>query len=422
VVPKYFFNLKLEVIQMALKGDGVKTKKRGFVLGYGLLMDLITELPRKYDEKMFGNPDGKGLVITGKVVRVLGGLDTTVKPAVGDVVSVTIRPEESRSKIYDDMDKTRESTRFLLESVSGEIDTLESGWVHGAGDNRDIQALQIVGVPSITFENPVMNDGPRNGSLRLNLDGSPTEFSEHLSDGTWVDRVMPYDEVVSRLKDAFTRNLKFKVTQRTLAPKYAKVVEGQAELDAALKEFRAHGYTSCVVRTFIPGTTDPRQVDTQVMNWPEDIPADGNTPAKIYDLPMLRETKRFAALRDGEVEATMEVIPGAVLNLVGNPSDASKSVKHKFVETVVGKGHSSAQKGLYGAQSYGPGISISARNDEGKALGLTRLCTRTEGIQYRTIADIPTSAFPTADKLDYTVKVVEPGTMAPADAAEEATV
>jgi hypothetical protein len=70
VVPKYFFNLKLEVIQMALKGDGVKTKKRGFVLGYGLLMDLITELPRKYDEKMFGNPDGKGLVITDWIQRL----------------------------------------------------------------------------------------------------------------------------------------------------------------------------------------------------------------------------------------------------------------------------------------------------------------------------------------------------------------
>ncbi len=393
---------------MALKGDSVKTKKRGFVLGYGLLIKLITELPRKYDEKMFGNPDEKGLVITGKVVCVLGGLDTTDKPAVGDVVSVTIRPDEIRSKVFDDMDKTRESKRFLLESVSGEIDSLESGWVHGAGDNRDIQALEIVGVPSITFENPVMNDGPHNGSLRLNLDGSPTEFSERLNDGSWVDRTMSYEDVAARLKDAFTRDLKFKVTQRMLAPRYAKTVEGQAELDAALTEFRAHGFTSCVVRTFIPGTTDPRQVDTQIMNWPEDIPADVNSPAKFYEMPILKETKRFAALRDGEAEAIMEVIPGSVLNLVGNPSDTSKSVKHKFVETVVGKGHSSAQKGLYGAQSYGPGISISARNDEGRSLGLTRLCTRTEGVQYRTIADIPTEAFPTADKLDHSVKAVEP--------------
>lgn len=401
---------------MAIAGD-FKTKKRGFSLGFGLVVQLAEELPRKYNEKKMGSPDAKGMPVTGKVIRVLGGLATSTLPAVGDTVNVLIRPDDNRKVIFDDMEKTREPSRFLLERVTGDLDALEAGWVHGAGDNRCIEALEIVGAPGITFDNPYTDD-PK--TLRLHLDGSATTFSTRAGDGTWVDREMPYEEVAKRLKVSVDENRYFKVSQRVLSPSYSRQVASQAELEAVLTEFRQDGQTSCIVRTFVPGTTDPGKVDVQLMDWPEDFEGDGTSPAKTFDMPVLKETKRYAALRDGDEVAIMEVIPGYMLSLVGNQSDTTKSAKHNFVADVVGKGHSDAQKGMYSAQLYGPGFSIRARNEEGTVLGLTRLCSRTEGPQYRNIATIPTPAFIDADKLDYTVKTVPPVNTVPVDSVEEA--
>lgn len=392
---------------MALKGD-VKTKKGGFRPGFGMIVELVEELPRKYDSAKLGSEDAKGYPITAKVVAVIGTTAESVAPAVGSLVNVVIRPDDNRKSIFDDMEKTREASRFFLEGVSGEYDALEAGWVHGAGDNREIASIEIVGPPSVTFENPVLNDGPKNGMLRLHLDGSPTTYSERLSDGEWVEHSLSYDDVVGRLKTALERNMSFRVTQRALFPSLAEEVGGQEDLEKVLAICRKMGYTSCVVRTFLPGTTDPRKVDVQVLSWPEDIPGENGAAPKVFEMPTLRETKRFAALRDGDEVAVMEIIPGYELNLVGNPSDTSKSVKHKFVNDIVGKGHSSSQKNFYGASQYGPGVAIRAKNADGEVLGLTRFCTRTEGPQYRGLATIPSAVFPEANKLDFSKASMPP--------------
>lgn len=385
-------------------GSGFKTKSSKFSQGYGILINLDKELPRKFDENTMGSGDDKGFVVTGKVVNVLGALKVTAAPNLGDNVSITIRPSDSKKTIFDDMAKTNEGTRFLLEGVTGEITSLEAKWVHGAGDNREIRELEIVGAPHVTFENPIPEDGPRNGTLRLNLDGSPTTFDVRLSDNTWSNRELSFDVVVDRLKTALERGLNFRVSQRVLEPSMSVLVEGQIKLEEMLKEFRGMGATSCVVRTFIPDTTDPSLVDVQVLSWPEDIEANGDRPARTYEMPVLRETKKFVALRDGEALAQMEIIPGYEIGLVGNPSDHTKSAKHIFVQNIVNKGMSDSKKNLYASQSYGPGFSIQAVNDKGVVLGLTRLATRTEGIQYSGLMQIPTEAFPDADKIDFSVK------------------
>lgn len=399
-------------------GSGFKTKKSMFTPGFGMVIELDKELPRKFDEKAMGGDSEKGFVVTGKIVSVLGALQDTAAPKAGEAVSVVIRPGDSRKAIFDDLAKTNEGTHFLLEGVTGDVDSLSARWAHGAGSNRDIRALEIVGRPQVSFENTVPDDGPKNGSLRLNLDGSPTVFDVRLGEGDWVSHELPFDVVVDRLKTVLDRGLNFRVSQRVLVPSKAVPVAGQDELEKVLSGFRKMGYTSCVARTFIPGTTDPTQVDVQVLSWPENIEGSGEKPPKVYDMPVLRDTWKFAALRDGASVAQMEVIPGYEVSLVGNPSDSSKSAKHKFVQDIVGKGLSDGQQKLYASQSYGPGISIRAVNDDGVILGLTRLATRTEGAQFRSLMQIPTQAFPDADKLDFTAK--EKATEVPESVGEAA--
>lgn len=384
---------------MAIGTGNFSTRKAGYAAGIGVMIDLDQELPRKFDATVLGDGDAKGMALTGKVVSVLGAVDAASAPQLGTVVSIVVRPSDSRKAIFDDLVKTNESRRFLLEGVTGDATALEARWAHGAGGNRHIRALEIAGVPHVTFENPFPKDGPRNGYLRLNLDGSATEFDERLGDGSWTTREIPYDKVVERLKLALEQDKHFRVTQRVLEPSKSIRVNNQDELVSALSRFREKGNTSCVVRTFLPDTTDPNQVDVQILNWPQDIPKSQDQEGKEYEMPVLRETKRFATLRDGAAEAVMEVIPGYEISLVGNPSDASKSVKHKFVQDIVGKGLSNSQKNLYAAQAYGPGISIRAVNENSEILGLTRLISRTEGPQYRGLMTIPSRVFPAADKI-----------------------
>lgn len=388
---------------MAINGE-FKTKKSKYSAGYGVVLDLDKELPRKYDEKTMGGDGAKGFVMTGKVVNVLGAAVTGTAPSIGEKVSIRVRPGDSSSDIYKDVAQTKEGTRFFLEGVTGDAGAMEARWVHGAGGNRDVRALEIAGVAHVSFDNPEPKDGPRNGMLRLNLDGSPTVFDVRVSEGEWVKREFSFDVVVSRLKTALDRELNFRVSQRVLVPSKAVPVAGQQELEEVLAGFRKSGYTSCVVRTFVPGTADPMQVDAQVLSWPADIEANGDQPAKVFDIPALRETWKYAELRDGAAIAQTEVIPGYEVSLVGNPGDTNKSAKHKFVHDIVDKGISDGMKNLYGSQSYGPGISIRAVNDDGVILGLTRLVTRTAGPQFRSLMQIPTQAFPDADKLDFKAK------------------
>lgn len=386
------------------KGSSFKTKKMGYLAGYGLVMNLDHDLPRKYDEKTMGSGEEKGFTVTGMVISVLGANGASNVPEINSSITVTIRPSDSRKSIYDDLNKTNEGTRFLLEGITGDVDKLEARWAHGAGSNRHIAAVEIASVPHVSFENP-FDDGPSNGYLRLNLDGSPFKYDERQADGSWVNDVeMPFDAVVDRLKLSLEQERNFRVVQRVLEPSKAVLVSGQDELESTLYGFRQKGLTSCIVRTFIPGTTDPKQVDTQVMDWPENIPATGSLEEKVYDMPMLKETKKFVSLRDGEAIALMEVIPGYTINLVGNPNDPAKSVKHKFVNDIVNKGMTNGQKNLYATQSYGPGIAIRAVNEDSVILGLTRLITRTDGPQYRNLMSIPTPAFPDANKLDFSAK------------------
>lgn len=373
-----------------------KTATRRYVTGACVVIQLRRELPRKYDEPVMGAGSEKGLWLTGTVVDVLGAAADAKLPAVGTEVDILARPGDGRRAIFDDLDKTNEGFRFLLEGVVQNGDTLEARWVHGAGDNRRIQPLEVVGVPHVSFENPYREDGPKNGWLHLNLDGSATEFDVRDSNGTYAKHEFMFDDVVGRLQTALERNLKFRVSQRVLAPSKAMLVYDDGELAAALTSFRIDGFTSCVVRSFIPGTKDSKQVDVQLLSWPADVPVDGNFKGLTYEMPTLQPTKRFVELQDGEAHACMEVIPGYVASLVGN-ADTEKSTKHKFVRNIV-KGLSDGQKSMYGTQGYGPGVSISAVND-GEVSGLTRLAIRTDGVQYRNLMTIPTPNFMDADKI-----------------------
>ena len=378
---------------MSLKS--YKTRTRTFTPGFGLILELSERLPRRYDEKRFGSGDDKGLVLVGQVVAVLGGEGIAGwKQDNKEPLRITIRPEDARKTIFDDLAKTNEESRFLLEGVTGDVSAMEARWVHGAGENRFIEEVEIVGAPHVTFENPV-KDGPRSGYLRLNLDGTATTYDERLEDGTWMERVIPYTAVVERLGQALDQDLRFRVSQRVLLPSKAITVDGQEAFEVALAKFRALGMTHCIVRTFATGTTDPQKVDIQLLAWPQDAAPNGTFAGATYEMPELEETKRFAALRDGGEDTVMEVIPGYMLSLVGNPNDKTKSVKHKFVENIV-KGHSDKQKSMFASQSYGPGIAIRAVNEKFEMLGLVRIVVRTDGPQYRNIFSIPTINFDAA--------------------------
>lgn len=379
---------------------GFTTASRRYAVGYGLVIDLEKDLPREFDEELMGRATDKGYPVKGWVVAVLGATAASVPPVVGDMVSVLVRPADGRKAIFDDLEKTKEGMRFLLDGVTGPVDALEARWVHGAGVNRKVEALEIVGAPHVSFENPVASDGPSNGWLNLSLDGSATSFDVRGRDGVFVTHELPFDIVVERLKIVLDRNLKLRVSQRVLAPSLSVLVEDDAGMEAALAGFRKDGYTACVVRSFIPGTVDSREVDVQLMSWPEDVPADNaGFAGQTYEMPVLQDTRKFVALRDGEAQALMEVIPGCIKSLIGN-SDVEKSTKHKFARNIV-KGLSDGQKNMYAMQSYGPAMAVSAVNEQNEATGLTRLCIRTEGAQYRNLMTIPSPHFVDADKVKY---------------------
>lgn len=383
-----------------------RTAAKRYVAGAGLLIQLEHELPRKYDESVVGQGSEKGFWLTGRVQKVFGAQAVSDLPAVGTMLDVLVRPGDSRKAIFDDLDKTNEGFHFLLEGVVQNGETLEARWAHGAGDNRRVQSLEIVGPPHVSFENPSQADGPKNGWLHLNLDGSATEFDVRDINGIYVKHELTFDDVVGRLRSALAGNLKFRVSQRVMAPSKALLVYDEGELAAALTTFRNEGYTGCVIRSFVAGTSDAKQVDVQVLSWPVDVPADGNFKGLTYDMPTLQPTKRFIELQDGEADACMEVIPSYVASLVGN-ADVEKSTKHKFVRNIV-TGLSDGQKSMYGAQSYGPGVSICAVNN-GKVSGLTRLAVRTDGPQYGNLMLIPTPNFMDADKIKTSmIKVAEP--------------
>lgn len=377
---------------------GFRTENRRYDAGYSLILDLENDLPRKYDPEVFGDPNGKGLAVRGHVVAVLGAVDASNAPAVGDWVIVTLRPGDSCEAIYDDLEKTREGMRFLLEGVTGDLHVLTARWAHGVGINRNVEAVEFVGAPHLSFENPVPSDGPKNGWLYLNLDGSATEFDVRGRDGIYTKESLEFDVVVDRLKSALEKNLKFRVGQRVLAPSYSCLVEDQSDLEAALSDFRALDYTACVVRSFLAGTVDSKEVDVQFLTWPADVPSDGQYEAKTYPAPQVQETARFVALRDGEAQAFMEVIPGYVATLIGN-TDVEKSTKHKFVSNIVRLGLSEGQRTMYGAQGYGPGILINAVQENGTVTGLKRLAVRTQGPQYQRIMNIPSRHFVNAAKV-----------------------
>ncbi len=387
------------------KSASFQTAKR-YSAGIGLVIDLSTELPRKYDESIFGDGAAKGLTLAGQIVEVLGAHGVENAPVAGSAVSVVVRPGDVRKVIFEDLEKTNEGFRFLLEGVSITAKGLEARWVHGAGANRQVEALQIVGAPHLSFENPIKNDGPRNGWLSLQLDGSPTVFDVRGNDGVYTSHELAFDEVVDRLKTALDRDMKFRVMQRVLLPAHSVLVAGQDALETALTKFRVAGYTACIVRSFVPGTTDARQVDVQLMSWPTDVPPDGTYAGATYEMPVLQETKRFVALRDGEDDVRMEVIPGYMLNLLGN-KDPEKSTKHRFARGVV-KGLSNSQMSMYGAQGYGPAISLCAVSEDGNVTGLTRLAIRTEGPQYPNLASVPTPHFKEAGKVTFAKKATEP--------------
>lgn len=398
---------------MGLKG--IRTRTSRYVAGYGVVIELSQELPRDFDAATYGDATAKGLVLTGTVADLFGvDAITGWKPVWRQRITVTVRPNDQRRMVFEDLVKTGEVRRFLLEGVTGDEAALAARWAHGAGRNRSIQKLEIVGPPHISFENPVKEDGPKSGYLRLNLDGSPTTFDERMSDGTYEERSIPYQTVVERLAITLERNRPFLVGQRALFPSLAKRVGDQKEFEECLALCRTEGMTHCVVRTFVPGTRSTSQVDVQVLAWPRDIPANDTHPGVTYEMPALLETKRFAALRDGAPEAQMEIIPGCVLNLVGNPNDKAKSVKHKFAQDVV-NGMSDRQKAMFASQFYGPGIAIRAMNEKGELLGLVRPATRTEGPQYRNLLMIRTAHF------DGTAVELSTGTDKPAESASGAS-
>ena len=379
---------------------GFKTAARRFTPGYCIVLRLHNELPTRYNAEVLGPGSEKGMVLTGVVQQVLGARHAS--PAVGSSVSIRLRANDLRQAIYADLELTKEGFVFLLEGITGPLDALQCRWAHGAGVNREVRFLEVVGAPHVTFETPIPLDGPKNGWLHLHLDGSPTGYDVRSGDGTYSRHELSFEEVSSRLGQAVALGRKFKVSQRVLMPSAAALVANQHDLEHALTTFRVSGFTRCVVRTFIPETNNPRQIDVQLLNWPADIPRDDNFAGATYEMPTLEETPRFVMLRDGEELAHMEVIPGYVVTLVGNP-DVTKSTKHRFVQEVV-RGLSDARKNFYATQAYGPGIAVSTVAEDGLVAGMVRIALRTEGPQYRNLLSIPTPNFPTADK----VKVATP--------------
>lgn len=368
-----------------------------FVAGFGVVLQLTKPIPRRYDDTVFGPPNENGLLLTGTVVKTHGAAPSDKSlPAPGSVIDIVLRPSDSRRSIFDDLEKTRSESDFFFEGVTFAGNSFEARWAHGAGQNRAIQSLEIVGPPNITFENPIPEDGEHNGWLSLNLDGSPTTF-DVFETGKYVKHNLPFNEVVDRLKIVLEKGLKFRISQRVIVPSRACLVKNQDELESALTRFRAEGLTGCFVRSFVPGTTDPEKVDTQLMGWPLDVPASAGSRGNVYKMPVLFETKRFMALANGDDDACMEVIPGYYLALIGN-KDSEKSTKHNFIRRIIA-GMSADEKNMYGSQNYGPGIAICAVNDDGLITGLTRLALRTDGNQFISVASIPTLNFPNANSM-----------------------
>lgn len=382
-----------------------------FITGYGVLLELERVLPEHYDASQFGDPNDRGLALTGAVCEVLGA--RTQAPKVGAKVTIHLRPTDLRIVVYQDLVLTNVGARVLLEGVHSEDgQRFEARWAHGAGKNRQVRGLEIVGAPHVSFENPVAGVGPKKGWFYLNLDGSPTVYESRASDGKNTTNEIAYDEAVRRLGLVIEKQLKFKVSQRVLEPSAAVQVRDQEELEYALNVFRQAGFTSSAVRTYVPGTTHDDQVDVQILSWPKDVPADEKTSGITYEMPVLAETRKFAALRDGEAPAHMEVIPGYVMSLVGN-ADPTKSTKHRFAQGIL-RGLSDGQKAMYATQAYGPGIALSSVGEDGTVAGLVRLALRTEGLQYRQLLNIPTPNFVDADKVEIAPKrgLVDPSVTA----------
>lgn len=374
-----------------VNGKGVasdfKIESSRYSHGFALLVDLVADLPRKYISENMGESKEKGFNLHAYVVQAFGDPKSIALYPRNTEISVVLRPGDVRGTIFDDLSKTNEGVRFLLEGVTGGGDTgLHARWAHGAGANRKIEFVEVIGAPRLTFVNPCQNDGPASGWLQLNLNGAPTEFSLRSDDGTFATYQFSYDEIVNRLRIALDQNLNIRVSQRALMPSKAVLVDDDEDLKSKLSNFRNQGFTSCVVRSFAVGTNDEKRIDVQILSWPQDVPE-----GPSYAMPSLRDTSRLVALRDGEAPARMEIIPGFILSLVGN-KDVDKSTKHRFAHNVV-KGLSDKQKRMYGAQSYGPGVAISAVNESGEQLGISRLAVRVEGPQYQRLLAIRTPHF-----------------------------
>lgn len=374
--------------------------------GVGIVIRLLQRFPSDYDEKMAFN-NGKGLKLDANVVEVLGepvGLEKP--PKKGDLINIILREGDDATKIHADIVLTKEPLRFLIEGVTWDEHGVARGrWLRGAGANREISQLEIVGPPSIRFENPV-SKFPK--WLRLNLDGSPTSFDE-IVDGAYVHHPLPFDEGLKLLKQAMSAKKNFRICQRVIEPSASVLVSNQQEFEQIMSSLRQSNYTSNVVRTFVPHTQDPNKVDIQYLSWPKDIPANQDHEAKVFDMPLLRDTTRFTYLSENEPDAVMEILPGYELEMIGNSDDHSKSTKHKFIQDILDSGLSATKMNLYATQAYGPGISVRAKNDTGEVLGLLQLVTRIEGEQYPTILNIPSPNFPEAAtiKRKETEEVVE---------------
>jgi hypothetical protein len=375
-----------------------KTRSAKFNAGFGLVIDIQDDLA-KMRASLAPDSGLLGLPVAGKVVAVLGTAPFSERLAEHQLVTVLLRPGDRRDVILGDIERINESSRFLFEGVSHTGAVWEARWIHGAGENRVVEELEIVGPAHVSFENPDPLDGPKSGYLRLNLDGTPTIFNERRSDGVYVTRQFSFDEIIDRFTRCLARKLKFRIGQRVLVPSAAALVQDQAQLEEVLAAFRAANFTSCVVRSFVPGSVEPSHVDVQVLSWPADVPAGPDFDGITYEMPALEETRRFVELRDGDLNAEMEVIPGYMLNLIGN-KDETKSTRHKFARDIV-RGITDKQKTRYGLQAYGPGISISAVIDSGEVGGLTRLALRTDGPQYRNLVTIPSPHFAEANSIKF---------------------
>lgn len=398
----------------------VKAKK-SMSNGFGLIMELDGDLPRKYDAKTMGAATEKGYVLTGSVLQNLGGGENS--PQVGAHVSVTVRADNERKVIFDDLAKTLAANTFMLEGVEAAADgSLKARWANGAEDNREIMHYEIVGRPTISFDNP-KDDGIKGKPLNMDLAGGDYTYNQRNADNTYTNGVViPNAELTARLKATVESGGKFNIYQRAFAPSKAVVVDSQEELDATLEKFREEGYTSCFARTFVEGTTNPEEIDIQMLFYPNDIPAKDGKPAKVYDKPQLEGNKKFEHLQEladaGKVVKT-EIVPGLTAYIVGNKDDHTKSAKHKLAASVVA-GFSDSQKGFYGSQHYGPGIITFAKSEDGVRLGALKPAARTEGKSFKGLMNLNTTAFPNASDVVFTKKAQEAVENNTVDAAENA--